>query len=90
MKRLKLNWEMWVYNLAADSIRGGANAVTTSGIVTAMDPQKFAEIHKFCLLVLYVFVTHAVLNLSHYLETSPLPPVEQDPSALASGPDAKV
>lgn len=90
MKRMKLNWEMWAYNLIADSIRGGANAVTTSGIVTAMDPQKFAEIHKFCLLVVYVFVTHAVLNLSHYLETSPLPPVEIDPLEPTAEPPAKV
>lgn len=91
-----LNWRLWLYNLLSDSIRGGANAVTASSIVALNDPVHYSlGGHSFYTLVASVFLTHAVINLSHYLETKPLPeletsPEEQTPASRASEPSAKV
>lgn len=91
---MKIKWRVWAYNLLADSIRGGANAVTASSVVALGDTTQQYNIYgrKFYILMGSVFLAHAVINLSHYLETKPLPeiaPEDQTPASRASESSSK-
>lgn len=87
---MRLNTEKWIYNMLTDCIRGGANAVSASAAVALSDPTYSVYGHKFYMLIATVFAAHFVINLSHYLEKTPLPEEVPNPSELTSGPAAKV
>lgn len=90
---MRIKWKIWAYNLLSDSIRGGANAVTAASVVALGDNVHYSIYgKKFYVLLGSVFLAHAVINLSHYLESKPLPevsPEDQEPSQQASGSSSK-
>lgn len=72
----KLNWGKWLYGLGSGFIGGGAGAVTSGVIVSAMDKSgQFvlggAESIK---LMLTCFVVNGIFSAFFYLRQHPLPP----------------
>ncbi len=83
---MKLNAKRWLYNMLADCIRGGANAVSASSVVSLVDQHgDFSIYHRqFYGLIGAIFIAHFVINLSHYLEKDPLPEIAPEDQTLAS------
>lgn len=72
---LNLNWSAWLYGLGSGFIGGGASAVTSGVVVSAMDKSgQFVLGGKESIeLMLTCFVVNGVFSAFFYLKQHPLP-----------------
>lgn len=64
----------WARGLSAAFISGGATAITTSTVISAIDAKDFSlGSGKFFTLFGTVFVTSGVISAMNFLRTRPLP-----------------
>lgn len=73
---MRLDFATWLYGLLGDMIRGGASAVTSGLVVSAMDSKDFNYMSaKWYALMGAVFLVHATLSVMKYLQDNPLPKI---------------
>lgn len=72
----KLDWSNWLYGLFAGFIGGGATAVVSGFVNSAMDPKDYAVgSQKFFLNIGMVFLVSGIINAAMFLKQQPLPSV---------------
>ena len=75
----KLDWQRWLYGLAAGFVGGGASAVVGGITVSAIDSDHFNFMHmKFYALIGAMFLANGLTHAFAYLKQSPLPPEEPE------------
>jgi len=81
---MNANTRHWLHKIAAVFIGGGAAALTSSGISTAIDPAKFnlatwSGLGHILLLVMGTFIISGITNVAFYLRQFPAP--EEEPES---------
>jgi hypothetical protein len=80
---MKLDWQHWLYGLAAAVIGGGASAVTAGIGASMLAPGQFnlsGEGWNVFKLVSLVFAINGMITAMAYLKQSPLPAIESSTS----------
>ena len=88
---MKTNVRRWFTGIGRGFISGGAGAVTSSGMVAIIDPDKVSPMLQswhFVSLMFSVFVVNGLLHLFIYLQQHPLPDdTDSNPQAFVKPPD---
>lgn len=73
---MKPSVQRWVKGLIASFVQGGAGAVVSSVVTTAIDPDKFNPLHQlahFLALAFSVFLVSGCIHLFMFLQQHPVP-----------------